>query len=170
MPPATFYKNLKNPLTIYNFLWRQGGNMILGTSPSRQAEGGKHPPIHHLVSLNFNLVVVSNMFYVHPETWRRFLPIWRSAYFSDGLVQPPISLNFERPRAFGNAKSKETRPRLFWQFRLRALFHNDNVSYIMCPEESWICMVQKKMRFNGCHHRCITLKERHSRMMSPSDS
>ena len=40
----------------------------------------------------FCWVVVSNIFYFHPENWGRF-PIWR-AYFSDGLVQPPTSLLF----------------------------------------------------------------------------
>ena len=31
----------------------------------------------------------SNIFYVHPKNWGRFIPILTCAYFSDGLVQPP---------------------------------------------------------------------------------
>ncbi len=36
---------------------------------------------------SIHMVVVSNIFYFHPEPWGND-PIWR-AYFSDGLVQPP---------------------------------------------------------------------------------
>ena len=37
-------------------------------------------------------VVVSNIFYVHPEPWGRFLPIWRTRIFFKWVeVQPPTS-------------------------------------------------------------------------------
>ena len=40
-------------------------------------------------SSTLNWLVVSKIFYFHPENWGRFL-FWR-AYFSTGLVQPPTS-------------------------------------------------------------------------------
>ena len=41
----------------------------------------------------YNSVVVSKMFYFHPENWGND-PIWRSAYFSNGLVQPSTRITF----------------------------------------------------------------------------
>ena len=38
-------------------------------------------------------VVVSKIFYVHPEDWGRWTQIWR-AFFSNGLVQPPTRCVF----------------------------------------------------------------------------
>ena len=40
----------------------------------------------------FASVVVSKIFYVHPENWRRWTHF--DEYFSDGLVQPPTSFSF----------------------------------------------------------------------------
>ena len=39
---------------------------------------------HFLILTMINWVVVSNIFYFHPEHWGRFSPILTCAYFSDG--------------------------------------------------------------------------------------
>ena len=39
---------------------------------------------HFLILAKINWVVVSNIFYFHPEHWGRFSPILTCAYFSDG--------------------------------------------------------------------------------------
>ena len=66
----------------------------LGCIPSR--EWSHIPPgekENHLQRVFFWLVV-SNIFYFQPLFGGRF-PIWR-AYYSDGLVQPPTSVGFEK--------------------------------------------------------------------------
>ena len=54
------------------------------------------------------MVVVSNIFYVHPYlgTW---FPFWQ-AYFSDGLVQPPTSYSIHHTKPIQKAKEALVEP------------------------------------------------------------
>ena len=47
-----------------------------------------HPKFLFVVEGSSNYIVVSSFFYFHPEDWGND-PIWRFAYFSMWLVQPP---------------------------------------------------------------------------------